>query len=713
MALPAIIDISGSMPTDHGDFNVWGGKLNNTLTLIANKENEIIGYLNTDVAGFQAKTEKNQPNGYVGLGADGKIAIVNIPDSLIGAVVYMGTWNASANNPTLAITPSAKGIYYKVSAIGTQFGIDFAVGDWIISNGATWEKVDNTDLVSSVNGQVGAVVLTKTDVGLGLADNTSDTTKIDVNTYTSLNTTSKTVSGAINEHELDIVDLNRKAKVYTFDSVTLAQSASWLVEGDIVEILGYNTKGDGSGCKFKVSNTNDGTDIPRGTLWLNYINEEVNELKSIFTIQEYLEKYSKLKLENKTYTENINDFNGVLKGTGMTKTILNGNLTLKPSETQKTPSTIEDLQINGTVDISNKHYLSFKNLIVNGVNDGYKAKDSWLNVHENCHFIGTNGHGVNLVGANHQNVFKRISATGSNGKFGFYIGSAGTALDGNMSLLLDSCDVEFCNCGGVQNDSGSVLNILNGYFEQIKGATLHAKSGDIHAIGGSYLTSKAGETTSVLANLEGGDITIEKSLVSEHESGRILTSGIIAGTGKLKIKDCNFAVPWASGINITGDVLKKEYGGYNFLSNNLYSANFIHLSGGGNNGTKTLNSDGSVNFKVTASGFQEIDFSIQNNKQLSKDVNIFFVYKSNKDLNVRFHGGNFGGAPTSGGFLLPSTSGIVKTFGYKNPVGGLVDGYTALTLFNTLAVNDEITIYDISVFTNESVNLEKNLFFPK
>lgn len=38
-------------------------------------------------------------------------------------------------------------------------------------------SLDNTGAVSSVNGQIGAVVLTKTDVGLGNVDNTSDANK--------------------------------------------------------------------------------------------------------------------------------------------------------------------------------------------------------------------------------------------------------------------------------------------------------------------------------------------------------------------------------------------------------------------------------------------------------------------------------------------------------------------------------------------------------
>ena len=87
------------------------------------------------------------------------------PSLLTGTVTYKGTWSAATNTPTLANPPSAitNGNYYVVSAAGTQFSLVFNMGDWIISNGSAWEKVDNTDAVSSVFGRMGAVVGISTD----------------------------------------------------------------------------------------------------------------------------------------------------------------------------------------------------------------------------------------------------------------------------------------------------------------------------------------------------------------------------------------------------------------------------------------------------------------------------------------------------------------------------------------------------------------------
>ena len=88
---------------------------------------------------------KGTNNGLAELDENGKVPLSQINDSILGQVEYKGTWNAASNTPTLPSAPIEKGHYYKVSADGTQFGISFETGDWIISNGTNWEKVDQTE----------------------------------------------------------------------------------------------------------------------------------------------------------------------------------------------------------------------------------------------------------------------------------------------------------------------------------------------------------------------------------------------------------------------------------------------------------------------------------------------------------------------------------------------------------------------------------------
>jgi hypothetical protein len=90
-------------------------------------------------------------------------AISTITNAL-GALNYKGTWNASSNTPTLADGTGAKGDYYVVSTAGTQtFGgiqLFFGIGDWIVYNGAVWQRVEGGS-----DGNFANVTLTSTDAG--------------------------------------------------------------------------------------------------------------------------------------------------------------------------------------------------------------------------------------------------------------------------------------------------------------------------------------------------------------------------------------------------------------------------------------------------------------------------------------------------------------------------------------------------------------------
>lgn len=98
------------------------------------------------------------------LDISGKVPTSQLPDSLIGSVNYRGTWNANAGTTPTA-TP-AKGDYYVVNVAGSYnlSGItDWKIGDWAIYNGTVWEKVDNTEAVTSVFGRTGAVTAVSGD----------------------------------------------------------------------------------------------------------------------------------------------------------------------------------------------------------------------------------------------------------------------------------------------------------------------------------------------------------------------------------------------------------------------------------------------------------------------------------------------------------------------------------------------------------------------
>jgi len=116
--------------------------------------------------GTAAELDAGVANGVATLDSGGKVPQSQIP--VMGDVSYQGTWNANTNTPTLTSSVGTKGYYYVVDVAGSTNlnGItDWKVGDWAIFNGTVWQKVDNTDAVTSVNGYTGTVVLTAADVG--------------------------------------------------------------------------------------------------------------------------------------------------------------------------------------------------------------------------------------------------------------------------------------------------------------------------------------------------------------------------------------------------------------------------------------------------------------------------------------------------------------------------------------------------------------------
>lgn len=102
------------------------------------------------------------------LQAFGKVQ--NQINGLVGGTIYQGVWNAATNTPTLTSGVGTDGHYYITNVAGTTNldGItDWHVGDWAIFHSGTWQQVDNTDAVVSVNGFTGAVSLVTTDIPEG------------------------------------------------------------------------------------------------------------------------------------------------------------------------------------------------------------------------------------------------------------------------------------------------------------------------------------------------------------------------------------------------------------------------------------------------------------------------------------------------------------------------------------------------------------------
>lgn len=193
-----------------------------------------------------ATLRKGKASGVASLDANSKIITSQLPDYLLGQVMYGG--NASEVATTTTISPSdslktkknittasisiensetstknntygykdMEGVYFICQASGTFAGNSFKKGDWIISTGAKWEKIDNTDAVTSVNGEMGAVVLSAADVGALPTDGAAAKVK------NALTINSKTVNNIDTSFAFD----GSAARSMTFDGTDFASDSS-------------------------------------------------------------------------------------------------------------------------------------------------------------------------------------------------------------------------------------------------------------------------------------------------------------------------------------------------------------------------------------------------------------------------------------------------------------------------------------------------------
>jgi hypothetical protein len=129
-----------------------------------------LGYTPEDIS------KKNIANGYAGLNSSGLLPISLFPDRLLGNVKYKGTYNGTTDVVTssdsvyngLALPAASddnQGVYFISTTDYTHGSINYKIGDWIISNGVAggWDRVENSDAVTTVFGRNGNVVANSGD----------------------------------------------------------------------------------------------------------------------------------------------------------------------------------------------------------------------------------------------------------------------------------------------------------------------------------------------------------------------------------------------------------------------------------------------------------------------------------------------------------------------------------------------------------------------
>ena len=127
-------------------------------TLITDAANNAMDYFDGLKAGYATIKQKYSTADITDLleATKTKIDTKWLPDSIVGQLEYQGTWSGTVDGYV-----PAKGHYFIASANvsvnpdGTEGS--YNTGDWAVYNGTSWDKVDNTDAVTMVNSQIGAV----------------------------------------------------------------------------------------------------------------------------------------------------------------------------------------------------------------------------------------------------------------------------------------------------------------------------------------------------------------------------------------------------------------------------------------------------------------------------------------------------------------------------------------------------------------------------
>ena len=327
---------------------------------------------------------------------DGKIPADQLPDDVKDSVHYDGTWDAATNSP--ALVPGDKdstGKYYLVTSNGVFDGIQYNKGDLIINADGQWIKIDNTDLVTSVNGKIGDVVIRIADIEN--LQNILDSKANSSDVYTKQEIDNK-LADLLNQHTQDIENVQQSITNIEGDITNLTNNKADLIDGKIPTnqlpdsiIGGMKYMGTWS-AKDNDPQLNNGDPTQDG--WYYIVSEAGERFGEVFDVKDWVvnSKGTWGKIDNVDSVVSVNGKKGIViieigDIPGLKDAIDKGGTGLEDHITDyNNPHRVTAEQVGSYTKEETNNLLSNKADLVNGI---IPENQIPTNIRESVHYEGT------------------------------------------------------------------------------------------------------------------------------------------------------------------------------------------------------------------------------------------------------------------------------------------------------------------------------------
>ena len=682
------------------------------------------------ISDYVANATKGVANGVASLDNSGTVPVSQLPAAVLGALSYQGTWNATTNTPTLTSSTGTKGYYYVVSVAGTTNlnGItDWQVGDWAVYNGSAWQKIDNTDAVTSVNGYTGTVVLTQTDIsgtvptsrtitaGTGLTGGGD----LSANRTLAIATTGVSAATYGSASIVPVIAVNTQGQITSATNTTIAiantqvsglgtmstQNANAVaVTGGTINgtTIGATTASSGAFTVLSTSNTTSTTPT------LSFNGSNSNMASGAIVSGSYLQNL----LQNKSGTANAST-NYVLSNDLGTDSTYYGEFGMNSSVySSGTPTDFFSLN-NGV------YFSSHDGDVTVGSGNGYKTYFAWGTSGQSAHVINATG----AIGLN-------TSITGSTnfGTSGQVLTSAGSGATPTWTTPTTGTVTSVTGTSPVVSSGGNTPAIsmpaattsVSGYLTSTDWNTFNGKSntnGTVTSVAALTLGTTGTDLSSTVANgTTTPVITLQVPTASASNRGALSSTDWSTFNGKQAALVSGTNIKTVAGVSLlgSGDVglIGGTYGGtgVNNGASTITVGGNINYSGAYTqtwtrtaNTSLTLPVSGTVLSSVTAPATNPISGTPSSSNYLRGDGTWSAVSVSAAGSNTQIQYNNSGAFGASSSFTFDGTTNTSPVQAASN--GFFVNPNTNTSSYTIPSGSNAVTAGKFTVATSTTITV--------